>query len=762
MAPIPGRSGSRRDARSRSSLRLVRLATLLFLAAGAAGCGALGRSPEPGPTPPGEAEAESRSARLAPSPASRRSAERVELTGLETGTMWTFENPPLAYWDSVYDFRPDRWWLTRARLASLRFGDLCSASFVSQDGLVMTNHHCARQCAEAISTAEADYVELGFHAGSRTEELVCPDLSLDQLLSIEDVTARVRHAAPPAAPDTAAAAARRAESDAIVEQCEWKSELRCEVVSLYQGGQYQLYRYRRYEPVKLVFLPELQAGFFGGDPDNFTYPRYALDVAFVRAYRPDGETAAYTPYHLRWRRGGAEEGEPVFITGHPGSTSRLATVSQLMYEQAYRHPFLVQLLEGQRAVLRDIAARGPEAERAVRDQLFSVENSLKAFSGQLAGLRDTLLIGRKIRWEERFRDRIRARPELEATYGDLWNRLERLQERKLRLSPRVNVADPEFLGGPYELLAGMLVRYVTERALPEEERDPAFRGETLEEVRAFLLQSSRPDPQVAADLLTLRLQIADRWLDPDDPLRAAALRPGEGPAEAARRIAAATRILDPEFRRSLLETGARASAAADDPLLRLAEAMERTRRELQPTWEEVVAAEEVQEARLAEALFAAFGTDVPPDATFTLRITDGVARRYPYNGTIAAPFTTFHGMYERAAAFGDEAPWTLPAAFRGKEGELELATPLNFVTTNDITGGNSGSPVVDRQGRVVGVAFDGNIEQLPNEFLFRTEAARTVAVHAAGILEALRVAYGADALVAELLRGTDPEESEGR
>ncbi len=741
-----------------------RLATFVLAGCVAlAGCAsAAGPQPEPRAVPaPGETpERVATEAPLRPSEASLRAAEGIELTGLETGTMWTFENPPLDYWEATYGFRPDDAWLEHVRLSSVRYGEICSASFVSAAGLVMTNHHCARDCAEAVSTESVDYVTQGFYAASPEEELVCPDLYLDQLVEIEEVTARVKAAAPEGASDSAAVAAREAEREAIEEACEADSGLECQVVSLYHGGQYQLYTYRRYSPVKLVFLPELQAGFFGGDPDNFTYPRYALDVAFARAYEADGSTAARTPHHFEWDPEGAAEGEPVFLTGNPGSTSRLATVAQVMYEQRFRHPFIVTILEGQRELLRSIAVRGPEAERAVRDDLFSVENSLKAFSGQLAGLRDTTLIGRKIAWQRAFRDRVAARPELADGYSGAWDRMAGIQTEKLATSPPLNVNNPDFLGGPYEATAASLVRYARQMALPEAERDSAYRGEALAETEAGLRGPIRADPEVAARLLELRLRIAHRFLPPDDPFRALAFRSGESPEAAAGRLIRQTSVLDPEFRNRIMEGGAAAPAEAEDPLLRIAAHMVEALPGLQRRWEEITASESATEERLADALFAVYGTEIPPDATFTLRISDGVMRRYPYNGTFAPSYTTYFGLYARAAEFGNEDPWTLPASFAARRDEVALAAPLDFVTTNDITGGNSGSPMIDREARIVGLAFDGNIEQLPNEFVFTTEAARSIGVHSAGIVEALRSIYRADALLAELL-GDDGDEEAG-
>ncbi|MDH3731981.1 MAG: S46 family peptidase [Gemmatimonadota bacterium] len=689
---------------------------------------------------------------LEPSQQAQRAAERAQLSGIETGTMWTFENAPLDYWEEAYGFRPTAEWLEHVQLSSVRYGESCSASFVSPNGLVMTNHHCARACVEAVSTAASDYVEDGFYAATREDELVCPDLFLDQLVAISSVTDRVRAAAEAGGSDQETAAAQEAERTTIEESCETDSENECQVVALFNGGQYQLYEYRRFSPVKLVFAPELQAGFFGGDPDNFTYPRYALDVAFVRAYEEDGTTPSSTPHHFEWDAEGADEGEVVFVTGNPGSTDRGATVGQLLYEQAYRHPFLIRVLEGQRDVFRTIAGFGPEAERSVREQIFGIENSLKALSGQLEGLRDTLLMGQKMSWEAEFRTRIANDPDLAAEFGDTWDGLTDIQYDKMRVSPALNANDPLFGGGdPTVMMATMLVRYLRDMAMPEAERAEEFQGEALAASEAQLRGPPGLPVQLAEMLLELRLDVARRWLAEDDPFLALAFQGDETPAEAASRLLASTEVLDPNRRGALMAEGAATLATTDDPFLRLAIHMVDAHAELLPRWEGIQAAEVVQEERLARAQFAAFGTDLPPDATFTLRITDGVVKRYPYNGTFAPSNTTMGGMYERAAAFGNEMPWTLPAAWEANRADVNLDAPLDFVTTNDITGGNSGSPMIDQDARVVGIAFDGNIEQLPNEFLFRTGSGRTVGVHSAGITEALRSVYKAEALLQELI-----------
>lgn len=699
--------------------------------------------------------------RLRPSDDARMVADTIGLTGRELGSMWTFENPPLDQWEERHGFRPDSAWLEHVRLASLRYGQSCSASFVSPDGLVMTNHHCARSCVESISSGQTDYVEQGFHARSQSEEKLCPDLYLDQLVEIEEVTDRVRAAAPEGADEEQIAEARRSEREAIVDACEEGSDLRCQVVSLYQGGQYQLYKYRRYSPVKLVFAPELQAGFFGGVPDNFAYPRYALDVAFVRAYRPDSSSVVHPDHHFEWDPEGAEEGETVFLTGNPGSTSRMATVSQLLYERAYRHPFRLDFFLEQRAFLEEIARMGPQAEQQVRQQLFQLDNVIELYRGELDGLQDPSLMGQKLRWERRFRDSVRSDPELRREYGDVWDELTEIQAGKLRVSPPLNVNDPGFIGSPHVGLAADLVNYVRQRALPAGERAEGFDEEKLKQLGSRLRGRTRLSAQQSTRLLEIRLRLADRWLEEDSDFRREVLR-GRSPEQAARRLIEGSRIGQRSFRTSLIEAGPSALDTVSDPLVRAVDRMIPRHRELEPRWESLTARESVQEGRLAEALFAVFGTDLPPDATFTLRISDGVVKRYPYNGTMAPARTSFHGLYARAEEFGGEDPFTLPHAFEGEQEDLDLGAPLDFVSTNDITGGNSGSPVVDRDGRVVGVAFDGNHEQLPNEFLFRTGSARTISVHSAGITEALRSVYEAERLLEELLqRDVTVEEDEG-
>lgn len=725
------------------------LAGRLALALTVATVGCAARTPRP--APPRPAAAGTAAPELQPPPEALRLAQKLRPTGLELGTMWTFEDPPLEYWRKQYGFQATPQWLEHVRLSSVRFANYCSASFVSPAGLVMTNHHCGRECVEAQSTPGHDYVETGFYAATRAEERVCPNVYLDQLVSIEDVTQRVTGAAAAGAADAARTAAVDSASARIQRECEQQTKLVCQVVSLYHGGQYHLYRYRRYQPVKLVFAPELQAGFFGGDADNFTYPRYALDVTFVRAYQADGTTPASTPNYFQWDAGGPGDGELVFTVGNPASTSRLITVAQLMYERAYRHPFYIAFLEAQRSYLQELARRSPQTAQQVRQDLFEVENSLKAFRGEMAGLLDTLLLARKVAWQTDFERRLNADTLLRSRYGDVFDRMAAIQAEKLRLSPELNLSNPNLFPEPHMQAAATLVRLVRERSLPEAQRSTEFRGEKLQQLTTRLGGELPLDTALSRRLLASRLRLMQRFLPPDNALLRQAVESGEEPDAAARRLVTSTRIGDAAFRRALLQGGEPAVDTTHDPLVRLVGAMLANARTLQPRWDSLMARQDVQAARLAQALFAAYGTSVPPDATFTPRISDGLVRGYPYNGTLAPPMTTIYGLYGRSAEFGNRMPFTLPASFARERAAVDLEKPLNLVSTNDISGGNSGSPLIDRTARVVGLVFDSNIEALPHQFLYGSESGRTVSVHTAGITEALRSVYHADALLRELL-----------
>jgi len=715
---------------------------ILLLISFAAACGGTAPPPEVELTP-----AEAAPPRLAPPNDAVEMARTVELTGSEMGTMWTFEGAPVERWEDQYGFTATDDWLERVRLSSLRYGQFCSASFVSGSGLVMTNHHCARSCVDAVGQEGEDFLRDGFYAETHTEERTCPGLYLDQLVAISDVTERLTGG------EEDMTATERAQavgtlSGEIEDECEAASDHTCQVVSLYHGGRYMLYEYQRYPDVRLVFAPELQTGFYGGDPDNFTYPRYALDVSFVRAYGPDGKPVA-SPEHFGWDPEGAQEGEVVFVTGNPGSTSRQIAVSQFMYEREIRHPLILQFLDQRLEALHAIP--DPQLARQMANQIFGLSNTQKLFRGELGGLRSTELLARKIRWEQEMRGQLNADPEAARGFAGLWDRIARLQEEKADLYPQLVIDNTDNLVASEHLqLAAAVSTWADQMALPEDQRAAPFKGDAADQTRQRLLETDPAASGLSAAMLAGRIEIARDWLATDDPL-ASAPRPGETAEQAARRLISGSQIGDADFRRRAMSMSPESLAALGDPLIDLARAIRAKGQAAGQAWQDVTGRENAASERFAKAVFEAFGTDLPPDATFTLRITDGVVERYPYNGTFAPPHTTIYGLYARSAEFGNEDPWTLADSWEEARDEVDMSAPLDFVSTNDITGGNSGSPVVDKDARVVGLAFDGNIESLPNEFLFGAPGGRTVSVHSAGIIEALRSVYDADALVKELL-----------
>jgi hypothetical protein len=657
--------------------------------------------------------------------------------------MWTFDNPPLDYLGERYGFRPAPEWLEHVRLSSLRSGG-CSASFVSPDGLVMTNHHCSRGCIAAVSDAEHDYYEDGFYAASREEEPVCPGLALDQLIEIEDVTQRVDAAAPAGVSNEEATRLKAEARARIQEECASATGYRCQVVPLYHGGIYSLYKYRRFGDVRLVFAPEGQAAAFGGDPDNFTYPRHDLDVTFWRVYE-NGEP--YHPEHyLTWSESGADEGEMILVTGNPGTTLRLRTVAQLEYLRDAGYTAALRSYEERLAVVRVLAATDEALARRYRNTIFGLENAVKQYVGYVEGLNDPQLMGSKQAWERSFRAAVAADDRLQTKYGSAWDDIARINRELTRLDPEwrhTSGANIRTLG-----LARDIVRFTAEMAKPAEERE--WSEEDVQAVERRI-NSERPiDRDFDERLLALRLAAARNALGAAHPWVQAALG-GHDPKDAARVLIRETELSDLAARRALVEGGAAAVEASSDPAIVLVRTINARARELEEGRAELFAVEAVHEERVARALFEVYGTMLPPDATFTLRLQDGVVRRYPYNGTFAPYKTTLYGLYDRAASFDYEEPWHLTPRWIERKDRLDLSTPLNFVSTADIIGGNSGSPVINRDAEVVGLVFDGNIEFFPGRFLFREDdSGRTVSVHSMAIIEALRKVYDAGDLADEI------------
>jgi hypothetical protein len=670
----------------------------------------------------------------------------AEYPGLETGKMWTFDAPPLDYWAKRFGFRPAAAWLDHARLAAARIPG-CSASFVSPDGLVMTNHHCARACIDAATKPGEDLLSNGFYAATRPEERPCPGMVLDQLQAISDVTDSV-NAAVQAGASAARAAQLRAEAIRGLEQrCTASvADAFCQVVTMYRGGQYKLYRFRRYSDLRLVFAVEASTAFFGGDPDNFTFPRHDLDLAMVRAYAA-GEPAP-TEY-FRWSRTGAAEGDLVFVVGNPGSTGRLNTVAQLEYLRDVQYPATLRALGRQIGVYEALAAADTARAKALRNTLFSLQNTQKATRGYHAGLLDPQLMTRKREWERGFRSQVDGDAVLRRLYGDAWERTAGVRRQLAALDVRRRFHGFGAYGSRLLSFAALLVRLPVEAAKPDSARLPAYRDANRPQLERILYSPQPVDTAVEAGLLAAYLGAMQSELPAGDPVLRAALA-GRTPDVAAHQLVAATQILTADARRALASGGAAALGQSSDPFIALARVIDPLERDVQRQVSALLDQESQNDERVARALLAVYGSSVAPDATFSLRISDGEVKRYPSNGTYAPPFTTLYGLFDRSIAFGGQDPWSLTPRWRAARDSVDLATPLNGVSTADIIGGNSGSPVISREGEVVGLIFDGNIESLPLRFLYTEAVGRSVWVDSRGILEALRRVYGAGALADEL------------
>jgi len=660
--------------------------------------------------------------------------------------MWTFDNPPIKQLGEKYHFTPTREWLDHVRLSSVRLNDGGSGSFVSPHGLLLTNHHVALGQLQKNSTATHDYVKDGFYAPTPGQEMKSPDLEVNVLVSMEDVTARVLGALKKSKTAEEEFAARKAVIADIERESQQKTGLRSDVVTLYQGGEYWLYCYKKYTDVRLVFAPEQQIAFFGGDPDNFTYPRYDIDFALFRVY--DNGKPIESKEHLKWNPKGAGENELVFVSGHPGATQRLDTMAQLTLERDVAEPSILKILKHRLAVLRRYSAEGPEQARQATDDIFGYENSLKAYEGREEGLLDAHVMGKKQKEEDAFRDKVMANPEWKAAYGGAW---QAIAEAERKAASRANERFFHGLDSELANLAKTIVEYVAEVKKPDGQRLPGYHEAQLDSLR---FQLSSPAPVYKA-METARIAGAlQQDLDevgPDDPFVKLVLD-GKTPQEVATALVSGTKMEDPAVRKKLMEGGEAAVAASDDSMIVLARRLDPMRRELVKwTEDNIQSVEQKAGEQIGKARFAAYGKTTYPDATFTLRLSYGQVKGYPMNGTKAPYKTTFYGLYDRATSFDFDGPFDLPSRYKEGRSKLDLSTPLNFVTSNDVIGGNSGSPVINRNGEIVGLIFDGNIESLVGDFVYDPEKNRSVAVHTAAVTEVLRKLYGTGKLVDELL-----------
>ena len=657
--------------------------------------------------------------------------------------LWLFSKPPVEAIQKKYGFKMTAEFVQKLRLGSVRFNSGGSGSFVSAEGLLFTNHHVGMDCIQKLSSDKNDYVKNGFYAARIEDEKACPDLEVNVLLSTEDVTPRITQGITAATAAADAGKMRRAAQSRMEKECGDKTGNRCDVVTLYGGGQYHLYQYKKYTDVRLAFAPEYGIASFGGDPDNFTYPRYNLDFALFRAYE-NGKPAKPLAY-FPWSKTGAKDGELTFVSGHPGTTSRLATVPELEFSRDVSYPLILPKFEEEIAALLKYMEGSGEQRRAAVDVLASLQNSYKAISGFQAGLKDPALIERKRSDEMKMRKAVADDPAKQEKYGKTWDNIAgaMAEYRQIFLPYFLLEFGPE---GELFGTARTLIRLAAEKQRPNEQRLREYAESRMPEIEQRLYSEAPITESLEALQIASYLRFAAAKLG-DHPAVKAALA-GRSPEDAARAYVAGTKLKDVAERKRLAGDIV-ALAESKDTMIQLARLLDPDARALRKQYEDKVEAVRVPNAaRIAEIRYSLYGDNEYPDATFTLRLSYGKTVGYSNAKGARIPWATdFAGMYKRATG---KPPYDLPSRWAKPPKGLNLKTAFNFVSTHDTHGGNSGSPTVNTRGEIVGILFDGNIEGLPNKYLFRDERERSVHVASQGILESLRRVYQADRLVKEL------------
>ncbi|HUO60187.1 MAG TPA: S46 family peptidase [Candidatus Acidoferrales bacterium] len=673
----------------------------------------------------------------------------ISATALADEGMWLYNAFPAGRVKAKYKFLPSQQFLDHLRKASVKAGG-ASGSFVSADGLVFTNHHVAATCVHNISTSLHDYMKEGFYAPTREQEPKCPGLELQNLLEVRDVTNEVESAVKPGMSDAEAGAAQRSLIEKLARDCtsEARHE-RCEVVTLYSGGLYHLYKYHRYTDVRLVMAPEFNAAFFGGDPDNFTYPRYDLDITFLRVYENDAPV--HVDDYLQWSNSGVKDGELVFVSGHPGTTGRLLTMSQLEYTRDVAYPARLKMLKSTIDALQAFSAKSEENARVAERILFAAQNSYKAVTGYQSGLQDKKVMAQKAEAERKLREAVNKDPKMATEYGGAWDAVAQAIEWQRANFATVTYKAETAIPGRLASIARTLVRAAEERKKPDEKRPLAYQEKNLPALERSLFASIPYSVELEVLQITEGLKAISENLPSSDLYVKAALA-GKSPEERAKELVYGSHLGDLAFRKEIYGGGQVAIEATADPMIQLMRQIDpetvKVRREYDDHVDAVV---RKNGALIAKARFKIYGTEVPPDATGTLRLSYGQVKGYSENGKKIPYFTTYAGAFQHEAAHDGKAPYKLPESYHRAKDKLNLNTPLDTVNTADIIGGNSGSPAVNTEGDVVGILFDGNMQSLPWNYFYDDAQGRAVLTDSRGVIEALRKIYNANPLADELL-----------
>ncbi|QQS36764.1 MAG: S46 family peptidase [Ignavibacteriales bacterium] len=674
--------------------------------------------------------------------------DTVKAQRFDTGKMWTFDFPPLDYFEQTYNFRPTQEWLDDVRMSAVKFGTWCSGSFVSEDGLIMTNNHCSDFLLQQLQKQGEDLLATGFYAETLEDERKHPTLHVDQLISIQDVTDEIQSAINKGTTDEEKTKFKAEKIKALQEQNSAKTGLVYNVVTLYNGGKYSLYGYKRYKDIRLVLIPESALGLYGGDPDNYTYPRYSLDCTFWRAYDEDGKPVKVKNY-FKWSPNGAQEDEPIFVIGNPGNTNKLKSVAQLEYMRDYTYRVNAFLMQQYQKNYEELIAEFPEKRSQYIGTLNNIANSNKRFTGVLRGLRNPIYMARKKDFEKTLREKVMSDPKLAAKYSTVW---ENLAMNRQELSQYANeystLSRNSNVYSAYYKIADELIKLAGELKLPEEQRGSKYKTDSL----AVTIENIFPanfDEALQRKVLRAQANLMMMLLGKDNE-HVQKLFGGKEGDDAVKHILSLAKIKTRNEVIALANKGSDAILSSDDPFIYFNLKNNERYTQLQGIIKEINTTETVFENQLGQALFEVFGTTIPPDGSFSLRIGDGVLKSYDYNGTVAPVVTTFYGLYDRYYSHKKKYPWDLPERWKNPSEDFDMSTPYNFISTHDIVGGSSGSAVINKNKEVVGLAFDGNIEGNSGYFIYDTVENRMISVASQGMLEVIQDMFKTKRIADEL------------